>query len=154
MERQLMSMVFDNNLYNPPQSCRKCGGRMAFKGVGEYKCESCGALEYDDYGKVRCYIEEHRGATAAEIEDAVGVSQKSIRQMLKEQRIEVSPDSKAFLQCEICGANLRSGRFCPKCESSRKQFLEEDKKRASSMKGVGMGSGPEGEEGAKRFRRK
>ena len=38
------------NTYNRPTYCEKCGGGMVFKGVGEYECEKCGALEYDDYG--------------------------------------------------------------------------------------------------------
>ena len=70
--------------YHIPRVCKKCGGVMIFKGVGEYHCEDCGAVDYDDYGKVRMYIEEHHGATAAQIEDAVGVSQRAIRQMLKD----------------------------------------------------------------------
>ena len=53
------------NTYNRPTYCEKCGGVMVFKGVGEYECEKCGALEYDDYGKVRNYIEKHMGANAA-----------------------------------------------------------------------------------------
>lgn len=39
------------NTYNRPTYCEKCGGVMVFKGVGEYRCEKCGYLDYDDYGK-------------------------------------------------------------------------------------------------------
>ena len=49
--------------YNRPKTCEKCDGVMVFMGVGEYQCEDCGAIAYDDYGKVRLYIEGHRGAT-------------------------------------------------------------------------------------------
>lgn len=48
--------------YNRPTYCAECGGVMVFKGVGEYQCEKCGYLDYDDYGKVRNYIEKHMGA--------------------------------------------------------------------------------------------
>lgn len=41
-----------------PQRCKLCFGRMIFKGVGEYQCEECGYLDYDDYGKVRNYVEK------------------------------------------------------------------------------------------------
>ena len=34
--------------YNRPRNCQKCGGVMVFKGVGEYHCEECDAVEYDD----------------------------------------------------------------------------------------------------------
>ena len=43
--------------YNRPKTCEKCDGVMVFMGVGEYQCEDCGAIAYDDYGKVRLYIE-------------------------------------------------------------------------------------------------
>ena len=89
---------------------------MIFKGVGEYHCENCRHVEYDDYGKVRLYVEKHRGATSSEVSMQTGVSQKAIRQMLKENRLEITQDSAAFLRCEVCGASIRGGRLCPKCE--------------------------------------
>ena len=97
---------------NRPTYCEKCNGVMVFKGVGEYKCEDCGNLAYDDYGKVRNYIEQHSGATSAQVSAATGVSQKAIRDMLREERLEIAANSAVFLKCEICGVSIRSGRFC------------------------------------------
>ena len=48
--------------YDCPVMCKECEGVMVYKGLGEYKCENCGAVEYDEYGKVRNYLDEHRGA--------------------------------------------------------------------------------------------
>ncbi len=111
--------------YNIPHTCKKCNGVMIFKGVGEYKCEDCGYLDYDDYGKVRNYIEQHKGATALEIENAIGVSQRTIRQLLRDNRIEVASDSRIFMHCEICGKSLRSGKYCAECEQKVHRRLEE-----------------------------
>lgn len=139
--------------YNIPRICKNCGGVLVFKGVGEYCCEECGALEYDDYGKVRLYIEGHKGATAAEIENAIGVSQRSIRHMLKEGRLEVTNDSKTFLRCEVCGKSIRSGQYCPECEIAIHRNLEAEQ-RAEKKKNVqGVGLAQKGDEGQKRFRR-
>ena len=121
----LRSNLLELNTYNRPMVCSKCGGIMIFKGVGEYKCEDCGHLEYDDYGKVRNYVEKHVGATSAQVSEATGVSQRSIRDMLRESRLEIAPESRTFLQCEICGASIRSGRFCPKCEENYHRSIEE-----------------------------
>lgn len=140
------------NDYHEPTQCDDCGGKMIFKGVGEYKCEDCGKVAYDDYGKVRLYIEKHHGATARQIEDETGVRQKTIRQLLKEQRIEVAPDSRAFIQCEFCGVNIRYGRFCTSCEkifTQKEQLLKEKQNK----KMQGFGQAVKGEEGAKRFER-
>ena len=145
------SEFLDN--YNVPRTCKKCGGVMVFKGVGEYHCEDCDFVDYDDYGKVRLYIEAHKGATAAEIENAIGVSQRSIRRMLRESRIEVAEGSKSFLRCEICGKNIRSGQFCLECEKMVHRNMESAQREAlrKNMKGVSMATF--GEDGQKRFRR-
>lgn len=137
--------------YHTPRTCRECGGVMIFKGVGEYRCEDCGAQDYDDYGKVRRYIEENRGATAAQAENATGVSQRSIRQMLKEGRLEVAPESKVAMRCEGCGRSIRYGRFCPECETSYHRGLEaqEREKKKKNLQGVGLGQ--KGDDGQKRF---
>ncbi len=140
--------------YHVPHSCKQCGGVMVFKGVGEYHCEDCGFVDYDDYGKVRLYIEGHRGATAAEIESATGVSQRTIRQMLRESRIEIAEGSKTFLHCEMCGKNIRSGRFCPECEVKVHRSFEEQQRERLQKGAKGFGLQQRNvEEGQKRFRR-
>ncbi len=141
--------------YNIPRVCKNCGGVMVFKGVGEYRCEECGEVDYDDYGKVRLYIEEHRGATAAEIEGAIGVSQRTIRKLLKEGRLEVAEGSKSFLTCEVCGKKIRSGQYCPECEINVHRKLEEKQRELAQKSKNAQGySGPQkAEEGQRRFRR-
>lgn len=139
---------------NRPTYCEKCGGVMIFKGVGEYECEDCGYLDYDDYGKVRNYIEQHPGATSAQASEATGVSQKSIRDMLKDERLEIAANSATFLRCEICGTNIRYGRFCKKCEASYHREIEERARAERNINLTGYGAErPTGEEGAKRFTR-
>lgn len=143
------------NTYNRPTYCSECGGVMVFKGLGEYQCEKCGFLDYDDYGKVRNYVEKHMGVTSAEASKATGVTQKSIRDMLKEGRLEIAQNSAIFLKCEICGAMIRSGRYCPQCEMNYHHDLEEMARKARHH-GDTFGYSTErrrGEEGAKRFKR-
>lgn len=141
--------------YHTPQKCKECGGAMIFRGVGEYQCENCGALDYDDYGRVRLYLEAHRGANATEVEAATGVAQRTIRNMLKDEKLEVAANSKVFLVCEICKASITSGRWCAKCEQKHKKEIEAAAKenRVKSAQGFGM-SRKDGEAGEKRFRRR
>ncbi len=150
MERGNLSSL---ELYNIPRVCKMCGGVMIFKGVGEYQCEDCNAVDYDDYGKVRCYIEEHRGATAAQIEEAVGVSQRTIRRLLKDGRIEVAEGSKTFLRCEICGKSIRSGQYCPECEIKVHRNLEAKQREMLHKNEHGFGMEQKASEGQKRFKR-
>ncbi len=146
-----LSLFDDFDVYNRPQECPMCGGVMIFKGCGEYKCEQCKHIEYDDYGKVRNYIEKNKGVTAAQAAQATGVNQKTIRTMLKEGRLEIAPGSNAYLKCEICGVSLRSGRVCPRCEVefNRRMEAKLHERHSKMMSGFGLGAG--GEEGAKRF---
>lgn len=139
--------------YHIPRVCKECGGVMIFKGVGEYHCEDCDAVDYDDYGKVRLYIEEHRGATAAQIENAIGVSQRTIRQMLKDGRLEVTPDSRAFLHCEVCGKAIRFGQYCHECEITLHRNFEAKQREQAKRNVQGFGLGQKGDEGHKRFSR-
>ena len=71
--------------YNRPYVCDNCGGLMEFKGCGEYECEDCHTKGFDDYGKVRNYIELHRGANAAEIEEERRERQKGEKRFLRDE---------------------------------------------------------------------
>lgn len=151
-DKNLLNALNENNI---PLVCAKCGGVMVFKGVGEYHCEDCGYVDYDDYGKVRLYIEEHKGATAAEIELETGVTQRSIRRMLRESRIEIAEGSKMFLHCELCRKEIRCGRFCSECETKIHRNMEEQQREAlrNCVKVKGFSSAEGGEEGQRRFMR-
>ncbi len=140
--------------YNIPYICRECGGIMIFRGVGEYCCEDCKAVDYDDYGKVRLYIEKRAGATAPEIERATGVSQKKIRNMLREKRFQIAADSVSFLHCEKCGKSIRCGRFCDECEIQYHRSLEENQRQLRQKNIKGTGIDRQGDEGHRRFMRK
>lgn len=148
-----MEKILGSNYYDRPFICSKCGGDLIFKGVGEYHCEKCNGVEYDDYGKVRLYLEKNKGANVMQIEEATGVSKKAINQMVKEERFEVTQNSKVLLYCERCHAPIRSGRLCSACEIQYNRELEA-KKRAERKNGFeGVGMGPKGEKGEKRFQR-
>ncbi|NBH84483.1 hypothetical protein D7X88_15620 [bacterium C-53] len=142
------------NPYNIPTQCNECGGNMEYTGLGEYTCEKCHAILYDNYGIVRNYVEEHRGATTAEIAAKTGVNQRQISDMVREGRFEVTEDSKTFLKCYGCGRPIRAGRYCPTCLQLQeaRERREEEKKQKKQMTGYST-EVPKGEKGAKRFER-
>lgn len=142
--------------YHVPRVCQSCGGVMIYKGVGEYRCEDCNYLDFDDYGKVRAYIEQHKGATTIEIEQHTGVSQKTIRQLLRESRLEIATGSRLFMHCERCKKPIRSGVLCPECELNQHRMLEEQmrmKRRKGSQDMQGVGREQQNAHGERRFRR-
>lgn len=142
-----------SDYYHIPRTCVKCGQVMVFQGLGEYKCEECGFFAYDDYGKVRSYIERHRGANAIEVETATGVSRRTIQKMLKDARIEVAFSSKTFLKCEMCGKDIRSGELCPSCEMTMHRHLEERQREEIRSHAKAGTSKSEGNSGQRRYSR-
>ncbi len=146
-----MRNMFSRDLARPT-ICQKCGGILVYRGIGEYKCEECGGVEYDDYGKVRNYLEHHRGANVAEISSATDVSHKSIREMIKENRFEVIESRGGFLRCESCGIEIKSGRLCHKCEEAYHRKVEEQarKERQQGLSGYELEMG---DKGSKRYKR-
>ncbi len=136
-----------------PTFCRKCNGVMVYKGLGEYRCEECDAQEFDDYGKVRRYLEEHKGANVSEISSETGVTHKSIRDMVKEKRFEIIDTRGGYLKCEVCGASIRSGRFCPICEEAYHRKVEEEMRNERKNSFAGYGENMQTEKGSKRFTR-
>lgn len=147
--------ALEEDVYHRPRICKSCGGVMIFQGVGEYKCEECYEVAYDDYGKVRMYIENHPGATAAQIEAEIGIRQKTIRQLLRDAKIQISTDSNSFITCELCRKPIRYGRFCPQCEVNyhrelEKQIRADRKEKQMKKQGFGMHTLTE-ETGSKRY---
>ena len=124
MDDRFKMLVLDD--YHRPTVCKECEGIMVYRGIGEYRCEDCGKVAYDDYGKVRNYLEKYKGANVTEISTYTGVSHKKIREMVKENRFEVIDERMGFVKCESCGVNIKSGRLCQNCEISYHRKIEED----------------------------
>ncbi len=102
---------------NRIDKCSVCGGPVKPVRSGEFQCLDCGHMEYDDFGKIRIYLEENGPSSKEQIELATGVSKRTILQYLRESRLQVASTSDTLLQCEICGAYITSGRLCPACSA-------------------------------------
>ena len=75
-----------------PEYCPSCGAPVTYKGLGEYACDVCHYICYDDYGKVRVYLEKHPGANIVQISTQTGVSKQLIKKMVKENRFAFADD--------------------------------------------------------------
>lgn len=125
---------FDKVIFrDTPVHCKNCGGKLEYKGSGRYKCQICGTIKLDNFGKVREYIEENGPASAMEISMATGISVTQIGEYLRKGRLEVPENSNVFIHCERCGCDIRYGRFCPECARE----LANDVKRAFLAEDVG-----------------
>ena len=103
-------------------SCKDCGRLFNYIG-GPRVCVDCKTKLEDKFGEVKRYIEEHKNATVNEVSEVMEVSTKQINQWIREERLAFSEDSSIFFQCDSCGTNIRTGRFCDACKSEMTRNL-------------------------------
>ncbi len=107
-----------------PTFCPICTGSLEYSGLGEYRCEQCGATILDDFGKVRKFLEKNGPSPAVIISEGTGVPVSKINDFLKEGRIEIPDGSDVYIQCEKCGTEIRFGRFCPSCAAGLAKSIQ------------------------------
>lgn len=81
LKRMMMDM-------HKPAFCDKCGKAVKYVGLGEYNCPGCGFTMYDDYGKVRVYLEANKGATPIEVAKNSGVDKETVLYLLETDKLE------------------------------------------------------------------
>lgn len=97
------------------RNCKLCG-RIFNYVTGAVLCPTCRDSMEAKFQEVKEYIREHKGVGIVEVAEACDVDPGQIRQWLREDRLEVTEDSAIYLNCESCGAPIRSGRYCEKCK--------------------------------------
>lgn len=105
------------------RNCRTCG-RIFNYVSGPPICPSCRAKLEEKFQEVKEYIRDNRGVGIKEVAESCEVEVGQIRQWLREERLELSEESGAYLTCESCGTPIRSGRFCEKCAANMTRNLE------------------------------
>lgn len=106
------------------RNCRVCGRIFNYLS-GAPVCQACKESQETKFQEVKEYIREHRGVGIQEVADACDVEPGQIRQWLREDRLEVTEDSAVFLNCESCGAPIRSGKFCERCKANMTKGFNE-----------------------------
>ena len=99
------------------RNCRGCG-RIFNYVAGPMMCQVCREGLEAKFQEVKEYVRSNPGVGINEVSVACDVSPAQIRQWLREERLEVTEDSPIFLNCEGCGASIRSGKYCPKCTNT------------------------------------
>ena len=105
------------------QVCERCGRIFSFNGYGAFFCPSCKLIDFEEFDRVREFLNKNGLANIYEISEATGVSEKTIRRYLAESRLEIPEGSPIYIKCECCGCDIRSGRFCPECAAKLSREL-------------------------------
>lgn len=74
-----------------PMQCEYCGERLPDGIRGVYKCVRCGREYYDDFRKIRNFLEQNGPAPAIVISKGTGVSMQTIDYYFNDESIETVP---------------------------------------------------------------
>ncbi|MGN0402319.1 MAG: flagellar protein [Acetatifactor sp.] len=106
------------------RNCRSCGKIFNYI-TGIPICPMCREKMEAKFQEVKEYIREHKGAGISQVAEACDVEPAQIQQWLREERLEVTEDSALFLNCDVCGAPIRSGKYCEKCKLNMTRELKD-----------------------------
>ncbi|NLZ55038.1 MAG: MerR family transcriptional regulator [Thermoanaerobacteraceae bacterium] len=96
------------------RNCPKCGKLFVYS--HRNLCPSCLKKDEEDFDRVRAFINDNPEATIEEVSEGTDVSVKKILEYLKEGRLMLRNNNvNIILECELCGAQILTGRICEKC---------------------------------------
>lgn len=97
------------------KNCKRCGKMFNYI-VGEPICPDCKSAREEKFQEVKKFVSDNKSATIPEIVRACDVDQKLINQWIREERLFFADDSPVKINCEKCGCQISTGRFCEKCK--------------------------------------
>ncbi|MCF0132075.1 MAG: flagellar protein [Pseudobutyrivibrio sp.] len=106
------------------RNCRGCGRLFNYLS-GPDICPVCRDEIEKKYNNVKDYIRDNPGKNINEIAEDNGVTTSQIKQWIREERLQFSEDSSVGIECELCGANIRTGRYCEACKQKIAGKFEE-----------------------------
>lgn len=104
------------------RNCRNCGRLFNYLG-GPNICPSCRDEIEKKFQDVKEYIRDNPRASIQEISDENGVTPNQIRQWIREERLQFTDDSPVGIECEICGAIIKTGKYCDACKNNTANAL-------------------------------
>lgn len=105
------------------RNCRGCNRLFNYMGGGYFLCPACKADLDDKFADVKKYIRENPRATMNQISEDTQVSVKQLERWVREDRLVFADDSPIGIDCEGCGAMIKSGRFCNACSITMQRNL-------------------------------
>lgn len=97
------------------RNCKKCG-RLYNYIAGVNLCPSCREELEDKFQEVKQYIYDNPDASIQQISEECDVEIGQIKRWIREERLTFSEHSVIGIECEVCGATIKTGRFCEKCK--------------------------------------
>ena len=110
------------------KNCRVCKRLFNYIG-GQPICPQCREELEKKFQEVKKYLFDNRGANIQTVCENCDVEESTVRQWIREERLEFSSGINIGITCETCGAPISTGRFCEKCKASMINTLNEASRR-------------------------
>lgn len=98
------------------KNCKMCGRLFNYMGSGKPICSACASKLEDKFFEVREYVRDHKDAGINQVAEENDVPVSQIKQWIREERLAFSDNSPVGIECENCGASIKTGRFCKACK--------------------------------------
>lgn len=96
-------------------NCRGCG--RLFNVINSTRlCPQCIQKLEEKFQEVKRYLEENPNSSIDAVAQDNDVSVKQIRQWVREERLAFAEGSVVGIECEQCGKQILTGRFCDACK--------------------------------------
>ncbi|MCR5784387.1 MAG: flagellar protein [Eubacterium sp.] len=105
-------------------NCKSCGSLFNYIG-GDKICPRCKEKLEEKFQQVKEFVRQNGRAGFEEISRECDVSTKQIKQWVREERLVFAEDSLITIECERCGAPIKSGRFCKQCAAGMTNSLND-----------------------------
>ena len=122
---EMMAIKMQQKLKN----CSVCG-RMFVATRGEKLCRDCIIKEEEKEREVLDYVREHQGCPISEVVEAMGITDKFIKNMINKGLFANVERNDMYYPCSSCGKPIRHGTYCSDCLS---RLRNETKKMADQM---------------------
>lgn len=110
------------------RNCRRCGRIFNYM-EGAPFCPNCIKEIENKFQEVKQYIYENPNVNINVVAEENQVSIKQIKQWVREERLSFSEDSPVGIECEVCGTNIKTGRYCNNCRKTMEKRLSNAIKR-------------------------
>lgn len=105
------------------RNCKGCGRLFNYYG-GVPLCKACKDKLEEKFQEVKEYLRQNPNTPIQVVSEDNNVSVKQIKQWVREERLTFTDNSPVGIECENCGAMIRTGRFCDACKNKMASNLK------------------------------
>lgn len=104
-------------------TCKACGKIFNYV-QGDRICPQCIKKMDEKFVDVKKFVRDNPKVDINTISEEMDVSIRQIKRWIREERLCFTDDSPIGLNCESCGATIKTGRYCKACKDKMASRLQ------------------------------